>query len=77
MPAFGRKKACNIKLVIFMQGCWARLPGKAAGQCCRARMPGKAAGQGGRARLKPALYVRTKAGKNENQFYFKCSDWGN
>jgi hypothetical protein len=51
MPALGRKKACNIKLVIFMQGCWARLPGKAAGQGCRAGLPGKAAGQGCRARL--------------------------
>jgi hypothetical protein len=34
-----------------MQGCRARLLGKAAGQGCRARLPGKAAGQGCRARL--------------------------
>jgi hypothetical protein len=48
MPAYGRKKDCNsdglrpvIKLVIFLQGCRARLPGKAAGQGCRARLPGR------------------------------------
>jgi hypothetical protein len=54
------EKACNkvcnaacqpklrlvIKLVIFMQGCRARLPGKASGQGVRARLLGKAAGQG-------------------------------
>jgi hypothetical protein len=33
------------------QGCRARLPGKAAGQCVVARMPGKNAGQGCRARM--------------------------
>jgi hypothetical protein len=41
-PAYGRKKACNsagiIQLVIFLQGCRARLPGKAAGQGCRTRL---------------------------------------
>jgi hypothetical protein len=53
LPAYGRKKACNpaglrpvIKTVIFLQGCRARLPGKAAGQGCRARLLGKADGQG-------------------------------
>jgi hypothetical protein len=46
MPAYGRNS-----LQTFLQGWWARLPGKAAGQGCRARLPGKAAGQGCRARL--------------------------
>jgi hypothetical protein len=53
LPAYGRKKACNpaglrpvIKTVIFLQGCRARLLGKAAEQGCRARLPGKAAWQG-------------------------------
>jgi hypothetical protein len=47
MPAFGRKKACNI---------YARLSGKATGQGCRSRLPGKAAGQGCRARLPGKVY---------------------
>jgi hypothetical protein len=53
LPAYGRKKACIpaglwpvFKTVIYLQGCRARLPGKAAGQDCRARLPGKAAWQG-------------------------------
>jgi hypothetical protein len=44
-------KKLAIQLVIFLQGCRARLPGKAAGQGCRARLPGKAARQVCRARL--------------------------
>jgi hypothetical protein len=103
MPAYGRKKACNLGRLYFCkaagQSCRARLPGKAAGQGCRAKLPGKAAGQGFRARrhamvqyaesmqwwnwskmqysdkcvrnnnknnkakFRPALYVRTNAGK--------------
>jgi hypothetical protein len=58
LPAYGRKKACNpaglrpvIKTVIFLQGCRARLLGKAAEQGCQARQLGKAAGQSCRARL--------------------------
>jgi hypothetical protein len=39
------------RLLTFLQGCRARLPGKAAGQGCLARLPGKAAWQGCRARL--------------------------
>jgi hypothetical protein len=55
MPAYGRKKLAIMpaysRLYFKLQGCRARLPGKAAGQGCRARLPGKAAGQGCRARL--------------------------
>jgi hypothetical protein len=64
MPAYGQLYYnlyyfCRSRLPV--QGCRARLPGKAAGQgCrpgkiagqgCRARLPGKAAGQGCRARM--------------------------
>jgi hypothetical protein len=45
------RPTAGIKLAIFLQGCRARLPGKAAGQGCRARLPGKAVGQGCQARL--------------------------
>jgi hypothetical protein len=40
-----------IKLVLFLQGCRARLTGKADGQGYRARLTGKADGQGYRTRL--------------------------
>jgi hypothetical protein len=36
---------------MFLQGCPARMPGKAAGQGYRAKLPGKAAGQGCGARV--------------------------
>jgi hypothetical protein len=59
-PAYGRKKIWQlyrsklwpvINFLTFLQGCRAKLSGKAAGQGCRAKLPGKAAGQGCRARL--------------------------
>jgi hypothetical protein len=52
------------------QGCRARLPGKSAGQGFRARLPGnvtcmnKKKKNNNKAKLRPALYVRTNAGKN-------------
>jgi hypothetical protein len=79
LPAVCRKIACNSaglrpvnKLVIFLQGCRARLP---AGlrpviklviflQGCRARLPGKAAGQGCRARLPGKAVSTSNVGKN-------------
>jgi hypothetical protein len=48
-----------ITLVIFLQGCRERLPGKATGQGCRARLPGKTAGQDCRARLPGRLPVKS------------------
>jgi hypothetical protein len=47
MPAYSRKKLAilpAIKLVIFLQGCRAKLQGRAARQGYRARLQGKDAG---------------------------------
>jgi hypothetical protein len=87
LPAYGRKKACNstglrpvIKTVIFLQGCQARLPGKAARQGCQARLPGKAARQGCQARL-PGKAARQGCqarmpGKDARQGYMAiCAVW--